>query len=63
VLQDDLAEGPEAFYVELVSAKLRFSEDSYNFTEVQGIRLDQPPGIGLTAEKSIIINENDNAAG
>ncbi|XP_076465116.1 adhesion G-protein coupled receptor V1-like isoform X2 [Babylonia areolata] len=60
--RDDMAEGPETFFINLTSVSLVNPSDS-DFTAVDGLQRDMPPKIGAVAVKTIVIEKNDNAEG
>ncbi|XP_061172919.1 adhesion G-protein coupled receptor V1-like [Saccostrea echinata] len=62
IIQDDLPEGPEEFFVNLTSARL-VNPGRNNYTEVNGLQRDMKPGLGLVDVKTILIDKNDNAEG
>ncbi|XP_069137444.1 adhesion G-protein coupled receptor V1-like isoform X2 [Argopecten irradians] len=62
VQQDDVPEGPEMFYVNLTSTRLR-NPSSNNYTKIGDLQLDMAPAIGSVNVKTIVINKNDNAEG
>ncbi|KAL8615958.1 hypothetical protein ACOMHN_034634 [Nucella lapillus] len=59
---DDVAEGPETFFVNITSVRLVNPSDS-DFTEQNGLQRDMPPKIGTVSVKTVVIEKNDNAEG
>ncbi|XP_054994600.1 adhesion G-protein coupled receptor V1 [Sorex araneus] len=62
LLDDDLPEGPEDFYLVITKVKLLGSGYDFMIRE-NGLQVDQPPEIGNISTVRIIIMRNDNAEG
>ncbi|MBN3308256.1 GPR98 protein, partial [Amia calva] len=63
ILDDDLPEGPEEFYLNITRVELLNASGS-NFTLLDyGLQLDEPPVIGNSSSAIIVIQKNDNAEG
>ncbi|XP_015216090.2 adhesion G-protein coupled receptor V1 isoform X1 [Lepisosteus oculatus] len=63
ILNDDLPEGPEQFYLNITRAELVNASDSDFTIREQGLQRDQPPAIGNISSTRIVIQKNDNAEG
>ncbi|XP_048838820.1 adhesion G-protein coupled receptor V1 [Brienomyrus brachyistius] len=63
ILDDDLPEGPEVFYVNITQVEL-LNNSNWDFAvKEQGLQLDQPPAIRNVSFIMIVIHKNDNAEG
>nr|XP_006812422.1 PREDICTED: G protein coupled receptor 98-like protein isoform X1 [Saccoglossus kowalevskii] len=62
ILQDDIPEAPEDFYVNITSLELLSYSDN-DYSDHGGLALDMPPIIGPTSVVTIVIDKNDNAEG
>ncbi|KAH9498632.1 Adhesion G-protein coupled receptor V1 [Bulinus truncatus] len=61
IIDDNIPEGPEDFYVNLTSVQL--VNDNNNYTLFNGLSRDMRPGLGTLATKIVRIDKNDNAEG
>ncbi|KAK9974393.1 hypothetical protein ABG768_022494 [Culter alburnus] len=63
ILDDDLPEGPEEFFLNITLVEL-LNASSMDFTVREyGLQIDQPPAIGNLSSLMVIIQKNDNAEG
>ncbi|XP_051546873.1 adhesion G-protein coupled receptor V1 isoform X1 [Myxocyprinus asiaticus] len=63
ILDDDLPEGPEDFFLNITLVEL-LNSSSMDFTVREyGLQIDQPPAIGSLSSIMVIIQKNDNAEG
>ncbi|XP_062371958.1 adhesion G-protein coupled receptor V1 [Sardina pilchardus] len=63
ILDDDVPEGPEDFYINITEVAV-VNGSNLDFTvRENGLQLDQPPAIGNISSIMVIILKNDNAEG
>ncbi|XP_055742122.1 adhesion G-protein coupled receptor V1 isoform X1 [Salvelinus fontinalis] len=60
---DDLPEGPEEFYLNIITVEL-LNDSTVDFSVMEhGLQRDQPPAVGNVSSIRIVIQKSDNAEG
>ncbi|XP_041464132.1 adhesion G-protein coupled receptor V1-like [Lytechinus variegatus] len=62
ILNDDIPEGPEAFWLNITDVRL-LTPTNVDYTPVNGLQPDMQPSLGSLSVKTILIGANDNAEG